>query len=105
MKYLINKSEARAFYGALTNVLQNSKGKESEKRINEQLATAGIQIADIVEKLTIRDWKRNIDIQKRMENEIEDYLIEHRNTLGLDITFEEIDEILTKCLKVAKNNY
>jgi type I restriction enzyme R subunit len=102
---LVDKKEARAFFGALTQVLIDHHGKEETTRVNENLAQAGIQITDIVEKLTIRDWKRNMDIQNRMENEIEDYLIEHRKTLGFEITFEEIDEILSKCLKVAKNNY
>ncbi|ELR72580.1 Type I restriction-modification system, restriction subunit R [Fulvivirga imtechensis AK7] len=102
---LMDKSEARAFFGALSEVLTVSHGKEQTAKIGDQLAQAGLQIASIVEKLTIRDWKRNLDIQNKMENEIEDYLIEHRKTLGIEITFEEIDDILAKCLKVAKNNY
>ena len=73
--------------------------------IRNNLANIGIEISKIVEKLTIRDWKRNLDIQKKMENGIEDYLIEHRNTLDIEITFDEIDEILKKCIKVAKSNY
>ncbi|WP_262987126.1 hypothetical protein [Aequorivita vladivostokensis] len=40
-----------------------------------------------------------------MENAIEDYLMEHRKDLGVSINFDEIDVILAKCLKVAKNNY
>ena len=70
-----------------------------------KLAIAGIDITMIIEKLTIRDWKRNLDIQNKMENAIEDYLMEHRKDLGVSINFDEIDSILAKCLKVAKNNY
>ena len=73
--------------------------------ISENLALAGNEISQIVEKLTIRDWKRNLDVQRNMENEIEDYLIDHRSTLGMELTFDEIDEILIKCLKIAKHNY
>ncbi len=102
---LIDRTEARAFFGALCEVLKQTHGKEEIDRIKDHLAQAGIQIGSIVESLTIRDWKRNIDVQNKMENQIEDYLIDHRKTLGLEITFEEIDEILAKCLKVAKNNY
>ena len=102
---LVDKTEARAFFGALSEVLSVTHGKDEIKSIKDQLAQAGIQIGSIVEKLTIRDWKRNIDVQNKMENKIEDYLIEHRKALGLEITFEEIDDILAKCLKVAKNNY
>jgi len=100
-----DKETARAFYGALSKVLINIHGKEKIDSIRDTLATVGIDISKIVEKLTIRDWKRNLDIQKKIENEIEDYLIEHLNTLGIEITFNELDDILSKCLKVAKYNY
>ena len=52
-----------------------------------------------------RDWKKNIDVIKEMENEVEDYLMAHRKSLGVDITFDDLDAILEKCLKVAKNNF
>ena len=34
-----------------------------------------------------------------MENEVEDYLMSHRKSLGVDITFDDLDVILEKCLK------
>lgn len=97
--------EARAFFGAVSDVLITKHGKEPIKKISSELAGAGISIAGIVENLTIRDWHKNLDVQRQMENEIEDYLIDHRKSLGVEMTFDEIDEILSKCLKVAKNNY
>jgi type I restriction enzyme R subunit len=97
--------EARAVFGAISQVITNKHGKEKSTNISEKLAIAGIDIKEIIEKLTIRDWKKNLDIQNKMENEIEDYLMEHRKDLGVDINFNEIDAILLKCLKVAKNNY
>lgn len=100
-----NNEKARAFFGAVREVLTKSHGKEKVAQENELLANAGLGIADIVENLIIRDWKKNLDVQKQMENDIEDYLIDHRSDLGLEITFDEIDDILTRCLKVAKNNF
>lgn len=100
-----NNEKARAFFGAVKEVLTKTHGKEEVDKQNNLLADAGIGIADIVEGLIIRDWKKNLDVQKQMENDIEDYLIDHRSNLGLEITFDEIDEILSKCLKVSKNNF
>ena len=100
-----DKPKARAVFGAISQVITNNHGKEKSTTISEKLAIAGIDITEIIEKLTIRDWKKNLDIQNKMENEIEDYLMEHRKDLGVDINFNEIDAILVKCLKVAKNNY
>jgi len=100
-----DKPEARAFFGALNDVLKTSHEPEKILAIGEPLATAGTRIAAIVKALTIRDWKGNLDVQRNMENAIEDFLMEHRKDLGIEITFDEIDEILVKCLKVAKNNF
>lgn len=98
-----DKPEARAFFGALSDALKASH--ELNNGINESLAEAGIRISAIVKRLTIRDWKKNLDVHRKMENSIEDFLMEHRKDMGLEITFDEIDEILVRCLKVAKNNY
>ena len=102
---LKDKPEARAVFGGISQVLKETHGKEKVEVISEQLAIAGIDITKIIEDLTIRDWKKNLDVQNRMENEIEDYLMEHRKDLGVEINFDDIDAILVKCLKVAKNNY
>jgi type I restriction enzyme R subunit len=102
---LLHQPEARAFFGALNAVLSNKHGENVVKGITDNLANASVSISKIVEELTIRDWKRNLDVQRQMENDIEDYLISHRKDLGLEITFDEIDSILEKCLKVAKNNF
>lgn len=100
-----NNEKARAFFGALTSVLVNAHGAENIQGVTDQLAQAGLEISEIVQRLTIRDWKRNLDVQRGMENAIEDFLIDHRKTLGIELTFDEIDEILLQCLKVAKHNY
>lgn len=102
---LKDKPEARAIFGGISQVLTGTHGKMKVQEISERLATAGIDITKIIENLTIRDWKKNLDVQNKMENEIEDYLMGHRKDLGVEINFEDIDGILVKCLKVAKNNY
>jgi type I restriction enzyme R subunit len=99
---LQNKPRARAFYGALNEVLNKKLDKEISKT---KVAQAGIEIEAIVNDLIITDWKKNVDVQNRMENEIEDYLIGKRTQLGIEISFDEIDSILVKCLRVAKNNF
>lgn len=102
---LLSKPEARAFFGVLSEVFENSFGKEIAIQQKDVLANIGIDISKIIEKLIIRDWKKNIDVIKEMENEVEDYLMSHRKSLGVDITFDDLDVILDKCLKVAKNNF
>jgi type I restriction enzyme R subunit len=100
-----DKPKARAFFGAVTEVLVQHHGKQKADETSNAIAKAGIDISEIVMRLTIRDWKRNLDVQRNMENEIEDYLMDHRKDLGVELTFDQLDEILAKCLKVAKNNF
>jgi len=97
-----NNPRARAFYGALNEVLNKKLDKEISK---QKVAEAGVEIEEIVNNLIITDWKKNVDIQNKMENQIEDYLISKRSQLGIEISFDEIDAILIKCLRVAKNNF
>jgi len=102
---LKSNEKARAFFGALKEIIENKTSIDNDDSLNNRIAKAGIDISNIIDNLTIRDWKRNIDIQKNMENDIEDYLIENRKDIGVEISFDEIDEILSKCLKIAKHNY
>ncbi|WP_432411332.1 type I restriction endonuclease subunit R [Rasiella sp. SM2506] len=101
-----DKPQARAVFGAISAVLQEDlKSKKNDENVTVKLAEAAIDITKIIEGLTIRDWKKNLDVQNQMENAIEDYLMQHRKTMGVEITFEQMDLILAKCLKVAKNNF
>lgn len=97
-----NNPRARAFYGALNEVLNKKLDKEISK---QKVAEAGVEIEEIVNSLIITDWKKNVDIQNKMEDQIEDYLISKRSQLGVEISFNEIDTLLIKCLRVAKNNF
>ena len=96
--------KAATFYRNLENILVPRV--EEPKAAYQELAQSSLDITRMVESLVITDWKKNRDVQLRMENEIEDYLIAKRNAFGgSGLTFDEIDQILQKCLKIAKNNY
>jgi type I restriction enzyme, R subunit len=97
--------KARAFFGAIKSLVEDKLGKEEAAQHNERMAQAGKDIAKIIKSMIIRDWKKNMDVQKQMENALEDYLYEHKNDFGYPMTFKDIDEILPKCMKVAINNY
>jgi len=97
--------KARAFYGAVKAIIEEKLGQEADGNHNERLAQAGKDISEIIKGLVIRDWKKNMDVQKGMENAIEDYLYEHRKDFGGELSFSDIDKILPKCMKVAINNY
>jgi len=95
--------EARAFYGILKDVLSDAYPESNLSEVNEQLAQAGMDLSVIIQRLVIRDWTRNEDIQKQMKNDVEDYLLDHRKEFGVELSFTQLDIILDKVMGVARN--
>lgn len=102
---LVSYPEARAFYGLLLEVIQAKFGDEVIEREREKLAQIGKEMAKIIERKVIRDWKNNDDVQNQMSNAIEDYLLLNTEELQFELDYDSIDLILEKSIKVAKNNY
>lgn len=97
---LQGKPEARAFYGILKDTIELESSS-----VNQQFAKAGIDLVNIVSSLVIRDWKKNEDVQKKMMNDMEDYLLLESAKWGITLPFDLLDEILDRILNVAKNVY
>ena len=103
--YLSHKPEARAFYGAVRDVLKNRKGADQLPKDEEELAKVGEGIDQIIESLAIRDWKRNTDVKKSMQNEVEDYLLSKQADLGITIAYADIDEVFDTIIRIAERQY
>lgn len=95
--------EARAFYGIVKDVLSKEIPKTDLSKVENMLVKAGVDLSEIIQRLIIRDWKRNDDIQKQMKNEIEDYLLDHRKSYGEELSFTQLDIILDEVMKVSRN--
>ncbi|MDT8412497.1 MAG: HsdR family type I site-specific deoxyribonuclease [Vicingaceae bacterium] len=95
--------EARAFYGIVKEVLSTEMPESNLLQMNEQLAQAGIDLSNTLQRLVIRDWKKNEDVQKQMKNDVEDYLLAKRKDFGVELSFTQLDKILDEVLKVAQN--
>ena len=97
---LEGKQEAKAFFGILKRVLEKENNL-NENNINK-LANMSINIFQIIEKHRIVDWFKNMDIQNRIKNEIEDYLYEQKADLSID--FDSMDRIMEEIIKTAKSH-
>jgi len=100
---LRNHDVAKAFFGVLKDLI----GLHSENTTagRELSAEAALRIDDIIREEKIVSWTNNLDVQNRMKNRIEDYSHDLKDEAGLSLTFEEIDDILEKCLDIAKRRY
>jgi type I restriction enzyme R subunit len=70
--------------------------------------TIAADTALIFEKILDKHWKVQFwdddDAQNRAIDDIEDYLIDEvKSKKGLDISFEQIDDIIARFMKVAEN--
>ncbi|MCD6580047.1 type I restriction endonuclease subunit R [bacterium] len=89
---------AKAFYGIVNKILME-KGLNIEK---EKVAKIAIDINKLIEKNIVVDWYMKIDIQNRMKNDIEDYLLD---TMKINIDFDTLDKILENVIHIAKKRY
>jgi type I restriction enzyme R subunit len=51
------------------------------------------------------DWQKNEDVKGRMRIGMDDLLFEARTKYNLEISFDQIDQLIAECIKVAEAKY
>lgn len=97
---LNNRDVAKAFYGIVYEAVQKKEGDPKLRK--ELVAKVGLGIDDILIKNKVVDWAHKQDVQNTILNEIDDYLLDHKE---LGLSFEDVDPILEKVINVAKRRY
>jgi type I restriction enzyme, R subunit len=93
---------ARAFFGVMSETLA---GHSPPDDIKDALAHTARRVDDIIQKERIVNWTSNLDVQNRMQTEIEDALHDFKNETGTQLSFDEIDSILERCMDIARRRY
>jgi len=103
---------AQAYYGVLGEILQQypetetTSGDAGEAHPAYSATTRGVGMAlsieQIIEARRIRDWVQNDDVQRQMTDAIDDYLFDLRDQIGLQLETAHMDEILERCLDIAR---
>lgn len=96
---ILNNEVAKAFYGV---VFEKIKKYDATKDSAAELA---LKIDKIILDNQYVDWIKNTDLQNKIINDIEDVLFEFKDTNKIDITFDDIDFIIDKSMKIAKRRY
>jgi type I restriction enzyme R subunit len=96
---LIGKDMARRYFGCV---------REPMAEYTTRGDSPGTEIAlKIVERIAphkIRDWRTNQDAINRMRGEIDDILFEVAKERGLELSLDEQDAIIDRCIEVAIAN-
>lgn len=93
---------ARPFYGLVREVFHGKTGGNDEKQLS---ADAALRIDQIISVHRIVSWGTNPDVQNRMRIEIEDYLFDLKKQRGVELTFNDIDQIIERCIENARVRY
>lgn len=94
--------DAQAFYGVAEDVFKKTNymtGKE------EVIARLSLEIDNIIDKYSKVDWHDNLDVHNRIAQEIDDLLYDFAQDQDLELSFDQIDEIIEKVKKVALRRY
>ena len=100
---IINDSDAKAFYGAFSDVLVQ-QGEES-LAYDEGLGKLALDIKQTVQSLARVDWRTSIPIHKKMNQAIEDLLWDFCDEFGVEITLEKMDLMIESIMKTAMSRY
>lgn len=92
--------EAPAYFGVVGEVLESYGTEPAQQR--QIAAEMAIAIEDIIGRLKRRDWQAMEDVRKDMQNAIDDYLFESRERYGITFGSADMDEIIERCLSIAK---
>lgn len=98
---LSGSEDAMAYFGVLKPFLE--KHELSEENFESAAADTAIAIHDILEKYKKVHFWDDEDVQKQAVNEIDDYLYDELKTeRGIELSLDQMDDILEKVLQVAK---
>ncbi len=94
---------AKAFFGQANEIL--AKKNDAEDNVKAICGEIGLKIDEIFSKNLVVDWHMKEDIQNKIINKIEDYLYDLKDREVIDISYDDIDEILENTMNVAKKRY
>ncbi len=96
------RPEARAFFGVLKDTLVPVGDATAWA---DRLGGIALEVDALIRAQRIRDWHRNLDVQRAMENVVEDLLIQHPELFGGTVDYTKLDAVLLRCMQVARANY
>ncbi|HMQ69733.1 MAG TPA: HsdR family type I site-specific deoxyribonuclease [Ignavibacteria bacterium] len=107
---LSNSDVAKAFYGlTLESLDEKLQDSEVKKKISVETALQADEIirhAVLDNGKPVIDWQYKTNITGKLQIEIGDYLIDEvKDKYDIELTFEEMDEIVNRFIEVAKIRY
>jgi type I restriction enzyme, R subunit len=93
---------APAYHGVIREPLSQYTLTSDPLEMAELSADIAIKLEEIIERKKVRDWVNNMDVQRQMKMEMEDYLYQIKGRYEVQLTAGDMDLILDSVLEVAK---
>ena len=94
--------EERKYHPFYRNLAERMKNHSATP---EQLCEISRSLFDFVDRSKIVDWDRNIEVERRVRMEMEDYLFDVvKGDFAIPLSVEELDEIITQVWNLAVEN-
>jgi len=99
---LIDNEDAMAYYGVIKPFIKKNELDENE--LDSIIADTAIVIHEIIQKHNKVNFWDDEDAKNQAVDEIDDYLYDElKNTKDIDLSIEQMDEIIDKVLQVAEH--
>lgn len=98
-----NDSDAKAFYGAVADVLK-LHGNDSLE-FDDAIGKLALEIKTAVQMLARVDWRTSTPIHKKMNQAIEDLLWDFCDEFEVDLPIEKMDLMIEYAIKTAMSRY
>jgi type I restriction enzyme R subunit len=96
---LVGRDMARRYYGCVCET-RPDYGPVNPK----PGAKIAMRIADRLKRHKIRDWRTNPDVINKMRGEIDDILFDVAEEAGIDLSLEDQDAIIDRCIEMTIAN-
>lgn len=101
---LKGRKVAHAVYGIINEVLRVDKVEDEPVKYKANSSSMGLKIEEIIQSHLVVDWQHKTDIKNVTRQEIDDYLFSLKDQ-GIELSIEEIDQIIEKSIELAIRNY
>lgn len=95
---------AQAFYGLTRDILSEIKDSSASYDTN-MLGELASEMDKVIKKHQKVDWHDNLEIHKRIDQELDDLLFDYKDKLNVEIDFDTIDKIIEQVKTVALRRY
>jgi type I restriction enzyme R subunit len=96
---LVGRDMARRYYGCVCETMPAYAPVDPGPG-----AKIAMLIADRLKRHKIRDWRTNPDVINKMRGEIDDILFDVAAEAGIDLSLEDQDAIIDRCIEVTMAN-